>query len=101
MLTWQAAGLELALREPWLPFFMQWDEPGDFPGAIPVRHPIGECRLSRLEVSPSDSARFARWTARNPDLPVRVAGRDGGIDAVAIATPGGELVVDNRSCNGD
>src|SRR5204862_7027375 len=32
VLTWQAAGIELAEANPWLPFFMQWDVPGEFPG---------------------------------------------------------------------
>jgi len=31
LLTWRAAGLELSLRDAWLPFFMQWDDPDQFP----------------------------------------------------------------------
>src|SRR5437868_9579926 len=30
LVTWRAAGLELSLREAWLPFFMQWDRPEQY-----------------------------------------------------------------------
>ena len=93
LLTWRAAGLELSLRDAWLPFFMQWDVPGDYPGALPVTHPVGECALSWLEVSTPDPARLARWIDGQRDLPLRPGGGEPGIDAMAISTPDGEVVV--------
>ena len=81
------------MRDAWLPFFMQWDTDADYPGAAPVVHPVGECSLAWLEVSTPDPARLARWIAGVADLPLRYGDRDAGIDAVAIATPGGEVVV--------
>lgn len=103
LLTWQAAGLELSLRESWLPFFMQWDDPGEFPGSIAARHPLGECTLSWLRVSPADPRRFARWTEGDPGLPLRLGDRDGdgGIEAVAIATRDGAVVIDDRLLEDD
>jgi len=92
-LTWQAAGLELSLRDAWLQFFMQWDAPADYPGAAPVVHPVGECSLAWLEVSTSDPARLARWTEGQTDLPLRHGHDEDGIDAVAISTPSGDVVV--------
>jgi hypothetical protein len=97
VLTWRAAGLELSLRDAWLPFFMQWDEAREFPGSIPVRHPLGHCTLSWLRVCPTDAARLARWTGVEPDLPLRTGHDHEGIEAVAIATPNGELVIDDRA----
>jgi Glyoxalase-like domain len=96
LLTWQAAGLELSLRDAWLPFFMQWDDPGDYPGNLPVVHPVGTCALSWLEVSTADPARLARWTEGHAELPLRFGGGPDGIDAVAISTPGGDVIVDGQ-----
>jgi hypothetical protein len=93
VLTWQAAGLELSLRDAWLPFFMQWDTEADYPGATRVAHPVGECSLSWLEVSAADPARLARWIEGVDDLPLVHGDGDAGIDAMAIATPAGEVVV--------
>ncbi len=93
MLTWRSAGIEQSLRDAWLPFFMQWDDPAQYPGAIPVAHPVGECSLSWLQVSTPDSDRLARWTEGQTDLPLRRGDHAEGIDAVAISTPDGEVVV--------
>ena len=93
LLTWQAAGLELSLLDAWLPFFMQWDTDADYPGATPVAHPVGECSLSWLEVSTPDRARLARWTDGVRDLPLRHGDGEPGIDAMAISTPAGDVVV--------
>lgn len=93
MLTWRAAGLELSLRDAWLPFFMQWDEPDQFPGAIPVVHPIGECALAWLQVSTPDTNRLARFTFGQADLPLRVETDGDGIIAAAISTPTGAVVI--------
>jgi hypothetical protein len=93
LLTWQAAGLDLSLRDSWLPFFMQWDERRDFPGSLPVVHPVGECALLWLQISTPDPDRLARWTEGCGDLPLRRGGDGDGIDAVAISTPEGVVVV--------
>jgi len=93
VLTWRAAGLELSLRDGWLPFFMQWDDPAQFPGAIAVEHAAGECALSWLQVSTPEPERLARWINGEPDLPLRVGGNAAGIDAVAISTSGDDIVI--------
>jgi hypothetical protein len=93
MLTWRAAGLDLALQDGWLPFFMQWDDPTQFPGAIPVQHPRGRCRLARLELTPADAEQLQRWTADDADLPTCTTAGSPGLHAVAIATDDGELVI--------
>ena len=93
LLTWQAAGIDLSLRDPWLPFFMQWDDPDQFPGATAVTHPLGDCTLAWLAISTTDPDRLARWTEGEADLPLRVGTAGDGIDAVAISTPKGEIVI--------
>jgi Glyoxalase-like domain len=92
-LRWQAAGIEPALEHPWLPFFMQWDDPAEFPGFLRVEHPLGACTLARIELATPDPARLATWTAGAADLPIREVAGPPGIPAIAIATPDGEVVL--------
>ena len=49
---------------------MQWDDPDDYPGNLPVVHPVGEYTLTWLEISTPDPDRVARWTDGHDDLPV-------------------------------
>ncbi|HEX4492666.1 MAG TPA: VOC family protein [Acidimicrobiia bacterium] len=92
LLSWQAAGLEGALAEPWLPFFMQWDRTDDFPGAAPVAHPVGPCSLAWIEVSTPDPARLEGFVGDH-DVGVRIVGGEPGIHAAAIAIATGEWVL--------
>lgn len=92
LLTWRAAGLELSLRESWLPFFMQWDDADQFPGSIAVRHARGQCRISSLELTPADPSRFELWTAAELALPTVLTLGPPGLHAVTIATDDGDIV---------
>jgi hypothetical protein len=89
-LTWRAAGLALSLDQPWLPFFMQWDEPSQYPGAAPVEHPCGASHAAWLEVCPGDAAKLAQWT-QGGDAPLRPVDGEPGLGRVALA--GAEGVV--------
>jgi hypothetical protein len=91
-LTWRAAGLREAAAESWPPFFMQWDDPADFPGALPARHANGAQGVAWLEVATPDPARLERLRAGG-DAPIRLAPGPPGLGRVAIATIGGELIL--------
>lgn len=91
-LTWRAAGLDLALRESWLPFFMQWDDPVQYPGATPKPHPNGTTGVDWLELATDDRARLDRWT-ENAIAPLRIVTGAPGLRRVALATAGGEIVI--------
>jgi hypothetical protein len=93
LLTWRSAGIDLSLRDAWLPFFMQWDDPAQYPGAIPAEHPNDATALAWLQVSPADHAQLARWTEAQSDLPLHVGDGAPGIDAVAVTTTSGDLVI--------
>lgn len=64
ILHWQYAGLEQAMTEPCLPFFIQWDPDTPFPGDG------GTARLTRLELQ-GDSDRLAGWLGEH-ELPIAV-----------------------------
>lgn len=83
-LTWRAAGLALALENPWLPFFMQWDEPSQYPGASPARHPCGVTHFAWLEVSAADRSQLTRWT-EGAEAPLRPIEGEPGLGRVALS----------------
>ena len=91
-LHWRAAGLRAAATHGWLPFFMQWDDPADFPGALPARHANGAHGIVRLELSTPDPSRL-RHVMAGADAPVRVVEGPPGLIRVAVATRDGELVL--------
>jgi Glyoxalase-like domain len=93
LLTWRAAGLDLALADPTLPFFMQWDRPDQYPGAMPAAHENGARGVTRLVVTPRDAVRFRVWTA-GADVPLQVVDRTAtDLWSVVVATDEGELIV--------
>jgi Glyoxalase-like domain len=92
-LTWRAAGLALSLQDGWLPFFMQWDDPTQYPGAPEVAHPCGAHEVSRLEVCAADPSRLDRWVGA-ADAPLLRVGGAPGLRRVVLADQRGRAVVE-------
>lgn len=93
LLTWRAAGLDLALADATTPFFMQWDHDVQYPGAMPAAHPNGARRVTELSVSPRDADRFRRWTV-GADAPLRIPeGCEPGLLSVTVETARGEITI--------
>lgn len=82
LITWRSAGLEVAVREPGLPFFIQWGDDLPHPGAAGVRHRGGPARLKRLALT-VDPARLADWLGEQ-DLPLSVAAGPSRLSAVIL-----------------
>jgi hypothetical protein len=74
-ITWRSVGLDIAVRESGLPFFIQWGDGVPFPGAAAVRHRDGPATLKLLSVA-ADQARLADWLGDH-DLPIAVTGPSG------------------------
>jgi hypothetical protein len=91
-LTWQAAGLRVAAEESWPPFFMQWDDPADFPGGLPARHANGARGVAWLEVATPDPARLERWRSGGA-APLRLVEGPPGLGRVAVITGDGEVII--------
>ena len=94
LLTWRAAGLDVALADGTMPFFMQWDHEEQYPGVMPAAHPNGARRVTSLTVTPREPDRFRDWTV-DADVPLRVSNRpDPGLWDAGIETDRGELTID-------
>jgi len=93
LLTWRAAGLDLALADATLPFFMQWDHDQQYPGMMAAAHPNGARRVTALAVTPRDPARFRDWT-EGADVPLRISNEPKpGLWRVVVETDRGELPI--------
>jgi hypothetical protein len=68
LITWRSVGLDGAIREPGLPFFIQRGDGVPFPGAAAVHHPGGPVRLKRLSVA-ADEEGLAVWLGDRDVLP--------------------------------
>lgn len=80
--TWLLAGLEIALTDPPMPFFIAWDDPDHTPGHEPLDHRAGAVGIEEVEIA-CDEARLRDHAGG--DLPVRVVDGPPGIVAVTIA----------------
>ena len=72
LITWRSVGLDIVVREPGLPFFIQWGNGVPLPGAAAVSHPGGPATLKLLSVA-ADQERLADWLGDH-DLPIAVIG---------------------------
>ena len=90
---WRAAGLEDPKRDPWLPFFIQWQvAPEAYPGRMPVEHRVEVGGIAWVEMA-GDAARLRGWLG-GPPATIRVLdGGEPGIRAVGLSSGDGERVV--------
>jgi hypothetical protein len=91
-LTWRSAGLEDPERDPWLPFFIEWQFAGAHPGRMPVAPAPTATGIAWVEIV-GDEERLRAWVG-DEDLPIRVVGgAEHGLRAVGLASPTGEIVL--------
>ena len=80
-LRWRSAGLERAVTEPCLPFFIEWSAETRFPGlAAPAPTAIRELQLT------GDADLVAAWLGPN-DLPIAVSPGAPGLRALVLEGP--------------
>jgi catechol 2,3-dioxygenase-like lactoylglutathione lyase family enzyme len=91
--AWRGAGIEAPSRPFGFPFFIDWElEPGDHPGAAGVQQPSGARGIAWVEIG-ADPVAFDDWTG-DAGVPVRLVEGEPGVRRVALATPGGELILE-------
>ena len=86
-LRWRSAGIEEAIAEPCLPFFIEWDDGASLPGTTdPLPASIAGLVL---EGNPD---RVAAWLGEHT-LPIRVIDGPAEVAAVVLSTAGGEVIL--------
>jgi hypothetical protein len=92
VVRWRSAGLDRALAEPSLPFFVSWDIPHDLhPGRAQADHVVRPSGIAKLEIG-GDALRLNDWLDGSA-LPVEVVGGPPGVLAVTVAAEPGEIVL--------
>jgi hypothetical protein len=91
VLRWRLAGLDLAIAEPGVPFFIQWEvRAEEHPGRAEAAHRSAPLGIAWVEVS--EAARSVhRWVG--DDVPLRVVEGEPGLRRVALATDAGEVIL--------
>lgn len=91
VIRWRTAGMETALAEPPLPFFIEWGEGTEPPGRTPIVHPAGAVRLDHLVVA-GDADRLRSWLD-GVELPILVRPGRPGLDQVVLQGDRGRIVL--------
>jgi hypothetical protein len=88
--TWRMAGVAALTAEPYLPFFIGYDQPVDARSlaGLPADSPEG---ISWVEVA-GDRTRLDEWLG-GAELDVRVIDGEPGVRAAGLATAGGDIVL--------
>jgi hypothetical protein len=90
-LRWQSAGLDQAIAEPALPFFIEWDAQTVHPGLTPIRHGAGTAKISRVALD-ADPGRLADWLGEHR-LPIVVRAGKPAVTAIYVAVGLGEVIL--------
>jgi hypothetical protein len=91
-LRWRLAGLEHAIADPALPFFIAWDVPDEeLPGHAGGETQAAGARIAAVEVG-GDADRLREWVG-DEVAAVRVVDGPPGVRSVTIAGAGGTEVV--------
>jgi hypothetical protein len=86
-LRWRSAGIDEAIAEPSLPFFIEWEEGVPYPGAVDGPR----ATIARVVLGGSPD-RVSAWLGEH-DLPVRVIDGPAEVAAVILSTAAGEVIL--------
>ena len=89
---WRSAGLEDPRREPFLPFFIAWEEAAEsHPGRLRAGHGVQATGIERIDVEGDDRS-LRSWLGGH-DVPIRVMDAGARVISVALATHDAQLVI--------
>lgn len=95
VLTWRLAGVDCAVAEPVLPFFIEWGANTPHPSQADGRGSNDGVEIIRLELT-GDADRLRSWLDQDA-CPVAVEPGPSGVRKVVLSTPRGEICVDQSS----
>ncbi len=91
IVRWRRGLLEDPRKNPWLPFFIEWDVPQDIhPGRSLADHRVPVTGISWVEIGAEG---FPHDVLDGSDLPLRIVDGDPGVRAVALATEDGAEIL--------
>jgi hypothetical protein len=71
---------------------MQWDDPAQYPGVLPVQHTLRVHGIAWLEITPRDDQLLQRWL-RSTHVPLRIVPGDPGIHRVGLSVEKNVLIL--------
>ena len=86
-LRWRSAGIDEAIAEPCLPFFIAWDEGVPYPGFVEAPR----ASVARVVLGGSVD-RVGAWLGEHR-LPIRVIDGPAEVAAVVLGTAAGEIIL--------
>ena len=95
LLSWRSAGIERAMAEPELSFFIEWAAGIQLPGRLDIKHPAGATGIERLIIA-GEPRRLSSWLDGGR-LPVTLGDGGSGVSGVVLSTRSGEIVVGSKS----
>ena len=94
LVRWRSAGLDEAVHEPSLPFFIEWAPGTAFPGSL-SHGEAPRAVISRLEID-ADPDAVSTWLGSH-SLPVQLSPGRAAVRRVVLATRSGEVVLGEPS----
>jgi hypothetical protein len=90
-LRWRLAGMEQAVGDPSLPFFIEWGEGTPLPGRLQADHRDGPLRLDQVQLV-GDAHRLDNWLGAH-NLPITVRAGTPAVSGVVLAGANGRLAI--------
>ena len=90
LLRWRSAGIEEAIAEPSLPFFIEWSPETSFPGSRPLPR-TQSVEIARLELA-GDATRLSAWLGKN-ELPVTIRRGAPAVLSIVLSGLTGDIVL--------
>ncbi len=91
VLRWRSAGMDQAIAEPSLPFFIEWDPETPHPGQTAIRHRAGNARIANVVVD-ADPGLLASWLGEH-HLPIDLRPGKPAVTEIHITSDAGEVVL--------
>jgi len=91
VLRWRSAGIEQAVAESSLPFFIEWAAGTRLPGNTPIAYPAAPAGIAKLLLQ-GDPGRLAAWLG-NHALPIVVRAGSPAVAAIVLSAATGEIVL--------
>jgi hypothetical protein len=91
LLQWRLAGVDEAMAEPSLPFFIEWGAGSPHPGRAAAAHSAGAVEIAELRLT-GNADRLTAWLGPNA-LPITMHTGVPSVSSLVLASQGGEIVL--------